>query len=245
MATMIPRVTLTAMAVASLITVTALGGCGPAAPTSSPPPTSSSAPTSPSAASTASAAADIQRVDLLSSGFGAYEATAIPVATLHNVSNAHAAEQVVVHFTLHLANGRPLRALDSPRLTIAPGASMAAAAICIDACVGAGSVSATLTVGTWGPPSDSAALAAPGGYACGHCVAGAQFGTVSGSVSGPIPPSTPYTAIAVCTNAAGTPLGGGTAQALWPASGSSAPISQSVILAATPTQCMVYASPGW
>jgi hypothetical protein len=184
-------------------------------------------------------------VGLLGLGIGTFDLAAIPVASLKNEAKYHGAAAVVVHFVTHRA-GHALGSLDSVPVNLAPGETLAVTGDCTDACNGATSVVATVTVGSW--PTDIGPIftTASGSYSCQPCRTGHGYGNVMGTLT----PSASLTAgaavvgFAVCENKAGAILGGGSEEFVWQA-GSTLSADVPVVINAAPSSCALGASTGW
>jgi hypothetical protein len=188
---------------------------------------------------------DTMSVGLLGLGIGTFDLAAIPVASLKNEARYHGASAVVVHFVTHRA-GKTLGSLDSVPVNLAPGETLAVTGDCTDACNGATSVVATVTVGSW--PTDIGPIftTASGSYSCQPCRTGHGYGNVMGTLT----PSASLTAgaavvgFAVCENKAGAILGGGSEEFVWQA-GSTLSADVPVVINAAPSSCALGASTGW
>ena len=190
---------------------------------------------------------DTETVSVVTSGVGAWQLVAIPVAVLKNNAGMHGAAAVVVHFVTHTAAGAKLGSLDSEAVNLAPGETLPVAADCTDGCNGAYSADVTVTVGSWTTASGPFFNTAAGAFQCGTGACGGGRG--QGSVAGPLTASrvaadSAIVAFAVCTNQAGAITGAGVTQTVWPG-GASAAVSIPVIVNSTPTACQMGASAGW
>ena len=214
---------------------------------STPPPSSPSATAIPSAPAPTPTPLppDTLTVAVLSAGVGTFDLAAIPVATLENRARFHGAASVVVHFVTQ-RSGRTLGSLDSAPVNLAPGETLAVTADCTDACDGATSVNATVSVATW-PTTIGAVFPTSGGaYSCHPCCPGHGYGNVSGTLvpSTTIDSGGAVVSFAVCRTASGAILGGGSEQFVWPGGGSLAAVVP-VVVSAPPVACTLGASTGW
>ena len=189
---------------------------------------------------------DTLTVGVVGVGVGTFDLAAIPVARIRNEAKYHGAASVVVHFVTHRA-GHTLGSLDSEAaVNLAPGETLAVTGDCTDACNGATSVDATVTVGSWptsiGPtfPTLSAT------YSCQPCHPAHGYGNVKGTLtpSDPVSAGVAVVSYAVCENAAGVILGGGYEEAVWQV-GSTLSADVPVVLNAGPATCAIGASTGW
>lgn len=219
---------------------TATSSSPTAAPTGSTPatpfPTAAPSPTS-----TPSPTADTEQVTVTASGVGAHYLQAIPVAVLHNQATSHTATEVVAHFTVHHPGGT--FALDAAPVALAPGETLAVAALCTDSCQGATSTEVNVGVGGWSPGPAPAVLTAAGGtYACGSpCGGGGGYtGAVTGTLSGALGAGTLVNLFVACSDGAGAIVGGGVTQRLWPGGGAAVNVSVPVLVSSLPASCQLY-----
>ncbi|MBJ7608647.1 MAG: hypothetical protein JF887_04345 [Candidatus Dormibacteraeota bacterium] len=229
-----------------LATATAAGCGSPAVatprPTQQPTPTPRPTPTP---------APDTLRVDLVTTGLGAYMAVVVPVAILHNAASRTGVSGVIVHF-LPTRAGRPTTPLDSPAVTLYPGETLAVTADCTDTCNCTGScsnpeaVTVTVGAGTWAPIPGSAIDATGVNFACKNgCGGGRGQWDVSATVGSPqLSQGTRVDLFAWCVNASGAIVGGSPPDVLtsWPQAGGSLPVQVPAILSAPPSSCQVGAS---
>ena len=104
---------------------------------------------------------DTLTVGVVGVGVGTFDLAAIPVARIKNEARYHGAASVVVHFVTHRA-GHTLGSLDSEAaVNLAPDETLAVTGDCTDACNGATSVDATVTVGSWPTSIGPMTLAPP------------------------------------------------------------------------------------
>ena len=188
---------------------------------------------------------DTLSVGVIGAGVGTFDLAAIPVASLRNDARFHGAASVVVHFVTH-RSGRTLGALDSVPVNLGPGETLAVTADCTDACNGATSVVATVTVGSWPTSIGATFTSASAAYTCQPCHSGHGFGDVRATItpSAAIAAGVAVVAFAVCENRAGAILGGGSEQFVWQA-GPSLAADVPVVLNAAPSSCSMGASTGW
>jgi hypothetical protein len=188
---------------------------------------------------------DTMTVSVVSVGVGTFDLAAIPVATLRNNARFHGAASVKVHFVTHRSD-RNLGSLDSVAINLAPGQTLAVTADCTDACDGATGVSATVTVASWPTGIGAVFTTINAAYSCGPCHAGHGYGNVRGTLtpSSTIGSGSAVVGFAVCHNAAGVILGGGSEQFVWPG-GASLAVVVPVIVNSTPATCSLGASTGW
>ena len=220
----------------------ALSACDPAHPTatlSTPTPTATPTPQP-----TPSPTPDSEMVSIAATGVGTYLLAAIPVAVIHNDAHAHAATGVIVHFSTH-RGGAQLGSLDAVPVNLLAGETLAVAANCTDACNNASGADATVTVGRWREVPGVSVSAAGASYQCGTCRGGHGYGHVSGTLSAAgLGSNAAVVAFAVCRDAGGAILGGGSAQLVWPG-GPSLAVEVSVVVNDLPATCELGASTGW
>jgi hypothetical protein len=221
----------------------ALAACGPAQPTATP--TMRTPAPTPTPTPTPSPTPDSESVSVAATGVGTYLLAAIPVAVIHNDAHAHAATGVIVHFTTHRGNGSQLGSLDAVPVNLLPGETLAVAANCTDACNNAAGANVTVTVGHWLNVGGIAVTAAGATYQCGTCRPGHGYGHVDGMLSAAgLASNAAVVAFAVCHDAGGGILGGGTSHLIWPGGGTFA-VEVSVVINDTPSSCELGASTGW
>jgi hypothetical protein len=188
---------------------------------------------------------DTLSVSVLADGVGTFDLAAFPVANLKNNATYHGAAMVVADFVTHRA-GKTLGSLVSAAVNLGPGETLAVSADCTDACNGATSVSVTISVGSW--PTDVGAIfpTASAAFSCSPCRPGHGFGDVKGTLkpSASLASGSPFVAFAVCHNAAGAIVGGGTEEFNWPSATSFA-VDVPVVINAAPASCALGASTGW
>jgi hypothetical protein len=194
------------------------------------PPTSSATPTA-----TAKPVPDTEQVDIVQVGVGAFMLQAIPVAILHNKATHHTATHVVTHFSVRGM------ALDGATVSLAPGETLAVAALCTDTCNGAGSATATVTVGSWSSAPRTALTATGGGYSCSGGCGGHENGDVTGTISGTVSSGAIVYVTAACFDGSGAIIGGGSSQTSW-GGGASMPVDVSVLVSGGPARCQVFAT---
>ncbi len=206
-----------------------------ATPTPTPVPTPSPTPLPP----------DTMSVGVVGLGIGTFDLAAIPVASLKNEARFHGAASVVVHFVTRRA-GRTLGSLNSVAVNLGPGETLAVTADCTDACSGATSVRATVTVGSWPTSIGPVFATASAAYACQPCRSGHGYGNVRAMLtpSSAVSAGVAVVGFAVCENRAGVILGGGSEQFVWEAGGSLA-AEIPVVLNAAPSSCSLGAATGW
>lgn len=220
--------------------------CGSATSTPSAKATTSTTHTSTSPA--ASAAADNLTVTVATTGVGAWQLVAIPVAMLKNNAAHHGAAAVVVHFVTHGPGGGTLGSLDSEPVNLAPGETLPVAADCTDGCNGATTTDVKVDVGSWTTASGPFFTAVAGTFQCGTgaCNGGGRGqGTVSGQLTvSRLAADVSIVEFAVCTDSGGTIIGAGTTQTIWPG-GATATARVPVIVNNAPAACQLSASAGW
>jgi hypothetical protein len=232
------------LARAAILVAAAGAACGSPQPQHTPVPHT---PTpSPSPAPTPTPPPDTLAVGVVTTGVGAWQLVAIPVAVVQNHALRHGATQVVVHFTTRAPGGRPLHSLDSVAVNLPPSATLIVAADCTDVCNGAASTDATVSVGAWVESPGIAFTATPPAYQCTAGCGGPENGEVRATVSTPqtVGAGAVVTAFADCTGPGGGIVGGGSAQVTWPG-GSSTPVDIPVLVNRAPAACNVSASTGW
>ncbi len=196
------------------------------------------------AAPTPTQAPDIQRIDVLSTGVGTWQLVAVPVAVIHNAATRTGVSGVIVHFTL-LKGGKTLNALESPQLTLYPGQTLVVTSYqCTDyPCYTADSVSVTVAPGTWAALPGAPLTAAGGAFTCTRGCTGHGQWDVPITVGSPnLLANEQVDLFASCSNAAGTIIGGGSRELLWPQAGGSLNLSVPVIVNAPPATCTVGAT---
>ncbi|MHB8489607.1 MAG: hypothetical protein ACYDCS_12480 [Candidatus Dormibacteria bacterium] len=223
------------------VLLTACSGAAPPAPSPSPPPSRSPMPSP----SSTPLPPDTLAVGVLGTGIGTFDLAAIPVARLKNEAMFHGAASVIVHFVTHRA-GRTLGSLDSAAVNLGPGETLAVTGDCTDACNGATSVAATVTVGSWPTGIGPVFTTTPARYACRPCHAAHGYGDVQATLtpSSAVAAGVAVVGFAVCENSAGVILGGGSEQFVWQA-GSTLSADIPVVLNAAPSSCSLGASTGW
>ncbi len=186
----------------------------------------------------------MERVAIESTGVGAFDLVAIPVAVLHNQATHHGAAQVVVHFATTRSGAR-LGSLDSVPVNLGPGETLAVTADCTDACTGASSATATVSVGAWVDAPGVTLSAGPAAYRCETCRPGRGHGDVTGTVRvGHLGLGAAVVLFAMCANGGGGIIGGGSVPAVWPGTTSLA-VDVPVLVSARPARCSLGASTGW
>jgi hypothetical protein len=226
-------------AAAAMVLLTACSGAPTPTPSASPSPSATPTP------SPTPLPPDTMSVGVLGIGIGTFDLAAIPVARLKNDAMFHGAASVEVHFVTHRA-GRTLGSLTSVAVNLGPGETLAVTADCTDACNGATSVAATVTVGSWPTSIGPIFSTAPAQYACQPCHAGHGYGDVHAILtpSDPVAAGVAVVGFAVCQNSAGVILGGGSEQFVWQA-GTTLSADVPVVLNAAPASCSIGASTGW
>lgn len=230
------------MAALAVCVATAAAACGSSSPTPGPSRTPTAKPT-PTPAPTP----DNETVSVVTTGVGAWQLVAIPVAILKNNAANHGAVAVVVHFVTRSSGGGALGSLDSEAVNLAPGETLPVAADCTDGCNGAASTDVTVSVGSWSTRTGPFFTTTTGNYACGTgaCGGGHGQGSVSGSLTvSRLAADSSIVAFAVCTGADGAVMGAGVTQTIWPG-GSTAPVRVPVIVNSSPSGCQLGASAGW
>jgi hypothetical protein len=190
--------------------------------------------------------ADTLSVGVLGVGIGTFDLASLPVARLKNEAKYHGAASVVVHFVTY-RSGHALGSLDAvAAVNLAPGEILAVSGDCTDACNGATSVVATVTVGSWPTSIGPIFTTTSAAYSCQPCHASHGYGDVKGTLtpSAPLAAGVAVVSYAVCENAAGVILGGGYEEVVWQ-SGSTLSADVPVVLNAAPASCAIGASTGW
>jgi hypothetical protein len=221
-----------------------LPGCSGAAAVT-PTPTSMPTPTATVTPSPTPLPPDTMSVSVLAVGVGTFDLAAIPVASLRNDAKYHGAASVVIHFVTHRA-GHTLGSLDSVPVNLGPGETLAVTGDCTDACNGATSVDATVTVGSWPTGIGPIFTTASAAYSCRPCHSAHGYGEVKATLtpSASVASGVAVVGFAVCENRAGAILGGGSEEFVWQA-GSSLSADVPVVLNAAPSSCFIGASTGW
>jgi hypothetical protein len=223
-------------ALLGLVVAACGGGGGQPSPTPLPasPTTTATAPASP----TPTSAPDTESVVLVAVGLGAYLETAVPVAVVRNAATAHSATGVRVHFAVVTPAGMTVQQTDADVGTLAPQQTSAIAGR-IDLRASGDHAVATLSVAGFSDPKPQAVSAGPA--ACSGCPGnGPGFGSVHADLAAangtPLPPF--VSATAVCYDAGGAVVGGGTTVVAPRANGVDAP----VILSNRAVRCDMYAA---
>jgi hypothetical protein len=219
-----------------------LSGCG-SGPVTGPTATATPRPTA-TATPRPTPAPDVQRIDVLSTGVGTWQLVAVPVAIIHNAATHTGVSGVVVHFTL-TKGGKPLNALESPQLTLYPGQTLVVTSYqCTDyPCYTADAVAVTVTPGTWAALPGAPLVATGGAFTCTRNCTGHGQWDVPITVGSPnLLANEQVDLFASCANAAGTIIGGGSRQLLWPQAGGSLNLEVPVIVNAPPASCQVGAT---
>lgn len=188
---------------------------------------------------------DTMSVGLLGLGVGTFDLAAFPVASLKNEATYHGALGVKVHFVTR-RNGRTLGSLDSVAVNLGPGETLAVSGDCTDACNGATSVVATVTVGSWSTSIGPIFTTEAAAYSCDPCHSAHGYGNVTGTLtpSSKVSSGEAVVGFAVCENKAGAILGGGFEEFIWQ-SASTLSANVPVVLNAAPSSCALGASTGW
>ncbi len=178
---------------------------------------------------------------MTASGLGAYDLQVYPVAVLHNQASAHIATGVVVGFTVQFPGGTYSFAAEP--VSLAPGETLAATALCTGSCEGATSTAVSVTVGGWEAGERTVISASPATYACGSPCAGSvgYEGDASATLSGQVAAGTLISVSAACQDGTGAIVGGGLLPTVWPGGGSM-PASVPVEVSAQPASCRLYAT---
>ena len=236
-----------ALAVAAL--AVAVTSCAGTSGSGSPSPTASAARTATTSAPTPatpgtptpSPSADTDQVEVVASGIGAHDLQVVPVAVLRNLANAHTASGVVVTFSVQRAGGS--YSLTAAPVSLAPGETLADAALCTDACDGATGTVVAVTVASWVSGTRPVLSATPGSYTCGApCGGGSGYqGDVSASLSGSPSAGALVNLYAVCWGSSGAVVGGGLSETMW-TGGTSVHASVPVLVSVQPSSCQLYAT---
>ena len=194
-------------------------------------------------APTPTPAPDVHTVDITSTGVGAFDLVAVPVAVLHSNAARDLATGVVVHFTTTLG-GRPQFSLDSEAVELFAGQSLIVTANCTDTCQGANGVTATVSVTSWVPATGASITVGPATYACRGSCRGRGYGDVTATVHGAgVAASERVDLFADCQVASGTIIGGGQRSVIWATAGADETLDVPVILSDQPVTCTVNATP--
>lgn len=179
---------------------------------------------------------------MVATGVGSWQLVTVPVAVIRSAATRTTASGVVVHLTPTRA-GRPLTALQTPPVTLAPGETLVVAANCTDTCVGADGADVSVTPGGWSAQPASAIIARAGTPACTvSCRGHGQWGvplTVAGTT---LVAGEQVDLFASCTDAVGAIIGGGQRTLVWPQPGGSLGIDVPVIVNEPPAACVVGAT---
>lgn len=229
------------LASAGVLMLTACSGTPAPTPTPTPSHTTPPSPTS----SPTPLPPDTLTVSVLATGVGTFDLAAFPVANLKNNASYHGAAMVEAHFVTH-RSGRTLGSLELVAVNLGPGETLAVSADCTDACDGATSVSVTVSIGSWPVDPGPIFATAAAKYSCAPCRPGHGFGNATGTLtpSASLASGSPVVAFAVCHNAAGVILGGGTEEFIWQG-GTTLPVTVPVVINAAPASCALGASTGW
>ena len=227
-----------ARALTALLTCLLLAACGSPAPSPTAKPTATPTPR----ATPTPLPPDTERIDVVSSGVGAYQLVAVPVAVVHNAATRTAAVGVVVHLT-PTRGGGPTTPLQTSPLTIYPGETLVVSANYTDTCNDADGATVTVTPGTWsvlvgGPPTAKAPA-----YTCRGGCGGHGFGDVTTTITAPdTVKGTRMDLFVACSDASGALIGGGQRQVSWPQNGGSLDLDIPVIVSTAVASCQVGAS---
>jgi hypothetical protein len=186
----------------------------------------------------------VQRIDVTATGVGTWQLVAVPVAVLHNVAAHTGVSGVVVHFTLTRA-GKAISSLDSPAVTLYPDETLVVTSYqCTDyPCYTADGVAVTVAPGTWGALPGAAPATTTAPFTCTRGCGGHGQWDVPISVGGAVLLQHEQVDLfASCKNAAGTIIGGGSRQLLWPQAGGSLNLEVPVIVNSPPASCQVGAT---
>jgi hypothetical protein len=217
-----------------------ISGCGSGTVAPTPPPrTATPAPTP---TPTPTPAPDIQRIDVLTSGFGLWQLVTVPVAVIHNAAARSMVSGLLVQLTPTRA-GHPLTTTVTPALTLYPGQTLVVAGNCTDTCTGATGVAVAVTAGTWAAVSGAPLTATAGAPTCVvSCHSHGQW-DVPATVGGAgLVQNEVVDIFASCANAAGTVIGGGQRTLLWPQAGGTLDLHVPVIVNSPPASCQVGAT---
>jgi hypothetical protein len=175
-------------------------------------------------------------------------AIVVPVAVIHNAASRTGVSGLIVHF-VPTRGGRPVTPVNSPPVTLYPGETLAVTGNCTDTCnctAGCSNpdgVTVTLDSGTWSTLPGSALTATAAPPTCVNGCRGQGQWDVGATVSGPgLPQGIRVDLFASCVDGAGTIVGGGQRQVMWPQPGGSLSVGVPTILRAPPTTCQVSAS---
>jgi hypothetical protein len=229
--------------------IVAVSGCGSPAVVTPAPHTATPTPR-PTPSPTATPGPDTEQVQVVSSGFGVYQAVVVPVAILHNAATRTGVRNVSVHFAPS-RSGRPLQGLDSPAVTLYPGETLAVTADCTDGCNNTGTTAdpdglvVTVQGGTWASLPGSALTSTAASFTCvSGCGGGHGQWDVTATVGSPeLAAGTPVDLFTWCTNSAGTLVGGNPPSVVqWPQAGGSLSLTLHAIVSSPPVGCSVGAS---
>ena len=232
-----------AVAVTSCAGTSGRSGSGSPSPRASPtaPATTSAAPTATPGTPTPSPAADTDQIEVVASGIGAHDLQVVPVAVLRNLATSHTARGVMVAFTVQLAGSS--YSLTAAPVSLAPGETLADAALCTDACDGATGTDVAVTVAGWISGTRPVLSATSGSYTCGaSCSGGSGYqGDVTASLSGSPTAGALVNLYAVCWGSSGAVVGGGLSETMW-AGGTAVDASVPVLVSVQPASCQLYAT---
>ncbi len=214
-----------------------LAACGTGiTPTRSPGTSSSS---SASAHASATAAPDTKSVTVTEIGIGRYDLVVVGVAVVANAAKYHDATGVVVHFTAKNRYGTVMHELDSPTVTIPAGATVPITVLCTDACVGASSIVAAVSVGAWQAHAASGTTVSLSNISCQGCsTPGSGSKSLAVTISGThLTLGTIINEFAICRTGQGTINGGGLQQSVWTGAATTQQASIAVIATGYPADC--------
>ncbi len=220
-----------------LLLTAVLAACGTG--TASSPATQPSTSTSASAQASSTAAPDTKSVAVTEIGIGRYDLVVVGVAVVANAAKYHDATGVVVHFTAKNRYGTVMHELDSPSVTIPAGATVPITVLCTDACVGASSIVAAVTVGAWQVHDVSGTTVSLSGISCQGCsTPGSGSKSLTVSISGShLTLGTIINEFAICRTSQGTINGGGLQQTVWTGASSTQQATIAVIATGYPASC--------
>lgn len=218
------------------IVVGALVACGSG--TTSTPGVQSSSPSA-SAHASSTAVPDTQTVAVTEIGIGRYDLVVVGVAVVANAAKYHDATGVVVHFTAKNRYGTVMHELDSPTISIPAGATVPVTVLCTDACVGASSIVAAVTVGSWQEHASSEPSVTLSGISCQECsTPGSGSRNLTVAISGThLTLGTIINEFAICRTPQGTIDGGGLQQSVWSGTSATQQASIAVIATGYPASC--------
>jgi hypothetical protein len=233
----------------AMLTLVLIAACGSASsstntPSPSPSPTATPAST-PTPAPTPSADAGRDAIEITATGLGAYLETAVPVAIVHNLSLAHEARNVTVHFRVLTPSGAEAGSADTVVARLLPDQTAAISAR-VAASARGDRTEATVSAQDFVPaPSPAGAPEQVTGISvsCPQCSSGGGSGDAVGTLALSASGGSTRLLEAACTDSGGAIIGGGSAE-VSAGAGPTMSVDVPVILSSPSQTCRIDAFPG-